>query len=184
MALVSVPDTTSGVANMFEGLLTYAQHWRFHAGLYRVLEWVLVFPMLAKATASAIVLLVVVNSVRNRWSIERTVFWITGATLMLSPTVHPWYLLWMVPLLAIRPNRAWTYLTGAIFLAYFGLDTYRVSGLWPEPWWIVLMIYGPFYILLLADAWRGSWWQSAREVIRIGSGSRDAGTPYRRTRPR
>ncbi len=184
IALLSAPYTSSGVANMFEGLLTYAQHWRFHAGLYRALEWALVSPTLAKAMASAVVLLVVGNSVRNRWSIERTVFWITGATLMLSPTVHPWYLLWMVPLLTVRPNRGWTYLTGSIFFAYFGLDTYRAAGVWPEPWWVVLMIYGPFFALLLTDAWRGSWWQTAREAIRIGPEPRDDGSADRPIQPR
>ena len=173
VALLSVPYASSGVANMFEGLLTYAQHWRFNAGLYRVLEWALFSSTLAKAMAAAVVLLVVANSVRNRWSIERTLFWVTGTALVLSPTVHPWYLLWMVPLLAVRPNRGWIFLNGSVFLAYYGLGSFRASGVWPEPWWLQSMIYGPFFVLLLTDAWRGSWWQAARDAIRIAPASRD-----------
>lgn len=173
-ALVGVPYASSGVANMFEGLLTYAEHWRFNAGLYRVLEWALVSSMLAKTMAAVVVLFVVINSVRNRWSLERTIFWVTGTALVLSPTVHPWYLLWMVPLAAVRPNRGWTYLTGSVFLAYYGLGSFRASGVWPEPWWLQLMIYGPFFVLLVADAWRGSWWRAAWEAIRITPESRDA----------
>jgi len=173
VALASVRYANSGIANMFEGLLTYAQHWRFNAGLYRALEWALVYSTLAKMVAAAVVTLVVVNSVRNRWSIERTLFWITGTVLVLSPTVHPWYLLWMVPLLAVRPNRGWIYLTGSVFLAYYGLGSFQASGVWPEPLWLQLMIYGPFFVLLMADAWRGSWWQAAREAIRIAPRPRD-----------
>ena len=172
-ALVTVPYASSGVANMFEGLLTYAEHWRFNAGLYRVLEWALASSALAKTMAAVVVTLVVINSVRNRWTIERTVFWVTGTALVLSPTVHPWYLLWMVPLLAIRPNRGWTYLTGSVFLAYYGLGSFRASGMWPEPWWLGLMVYGPFFVLLVADAWPGSWWRAAWEAIRIAPESRD-----------
>lgn len=173
LALLSAPYASAG-RYMFEGLLTYAQAWQFNDGLYRLLVLVVASPNVAKMVAAAIVLLIVVNSVRNEWSLERTVFWVTGAILMLSPTVHPWYLLWMVPLLALRPNRGWLYLSGSVFLAYYGLAAYRAEGVWPEPWWIRLSIYGPFLILLVVDGWRGSWWQAAWEAVRIGRRPRAA----------
>ena len=135
------------------GLGVYAGAWRFNDGLFRVLSWLAISPLAAKLVAAAIVLFVVLQSVRNEWTLERSAFWVTGAVLMLSPTVHPWYLLWMVPLIAIRPNRAWLYLTGSVFLAYYGLGTYRSEGVWPEPWWLKLIIWGPFFALLIRDEW-------------------------------
>jgi multisubunit Na+/H+ antiporter MnhF subunit len=172
VAVASVRYANVGSSTMLDGLFTYAQHWRFNPGLYRVLEWVFVSATLAKAVAAAIMILVVFNSVRNRWSVERTVLWVTGTILMLSPTVHPWYLLWMVPLLALRPNRGWLFLTGSVFLAYYGLGSFQSSGVWPEPWWLQMMIYGPFLLLLIADAWHGSWWQAGGEAIRIAPKAR------------
>jgi hypothetical protein len=164
-AVLYAPYAFAG-RGMFVGLATFAESWRFNDGLFRVLAWITASPGVAKAVAAAVVLSIVIQSVRNAWTLERTAFWVTGAILMLSPTVHPWYLLWMVPLISIRWNRAWLYLSGSVFLAYYGLGTYRTVGVWPQPWWAVLIIYLPFYALLLADAWRGSWWQAQWEAIR------------------
>ncbi len=71
-----------------------------------------------------------------------------------------------MPLLSLRPNPAWIYLTGSVVLAYHGLATYRVAGVWPEPLALKAAIYGPFALLLLWDAWPGSWLRSAVEVLR------------------
>ena len=149
---------------LLTGLFTYARQWRFNDGLYHVLAWIAT-PTAARFVAAAIVLLIVMQSARNRWDLERAAFWITGSILILSPTLHPWYLLWMVPLIAIRPNPAWLYLSGSILLAYYGLGTFRASGVWPEPWWLKLTIHGPFLILLLVHGWRGSWYQAAAEAL-------------------
>ena len=173
VALASIRYANVGITNTFEGLLTYARDWHFNAGLYRVLEWVFVSSTLAKVVAAAIVLVVVSGSARNRWSVERTAFWVTGAILMLSPTLHPWYMLWMVPLLAVRPSRGWLYLTGSVFLGYYGLGSFQASGEWPEPWWLPMTVYGPFLVLLVADALRGSWWQAALGAIKTAPGPRD-----------
>ena len=158
---------------LFAGFFTYASEWRFNDGLYHVLAWIAT-PTAARFVAAAIVLVIIVRSARNRWDFERAAFWITGSILVLSPTLHPWYLLWMLPLIAVRPNPAWLYLSGSVFLAYYGLGTYRASGVWPEPWWLKLTIHGPFLVLLLIDGWRGSWWQAAAEALwerRVGRGA-------------
>ncbi len=165
---------------LFEGLFTYSASWRFNDGLFAILAWAVGSEPAAKAVAAAAVLAVVIQSVRNDWSLSRTAFWVTGALIVLSPTVHPWYLLWMVPLVALRPSRAWLYLSGSVFLAYYGLATYRDVGVWPEPWWLRLVIYGPFFALLVVDGWRGSWWQSAWQALNSGLGGRPpAGPPAR-----
>ena len=37
---------------------------------------------------------------------------------VLGTTIHPWYLIWIVPYLAFFPNLAWMLLTGTVVLAY------------------------------------------------------------------
>jgi hypothetical protein len=165
-ALVLYLPYAGAGTHLFGGLAMFAEHWRFNDSLFVLIAWLAPSSLVARAIAAAAVFLVVVQSVRNEWTLERTAFWVVGAILLLSPTVHPWYLIWMVPLVAIRFNRAWLYLTGSIFLAYYGLETYREIGVWPEPWWVKLAIYGPFFAILFADAWRGSWVQSAVEQVR------------------
>jgi hypothetical protein len=153
---------------LFSGLFTFASAWRFNAGLFDLAVWLTGSIFVVKIAAATVVLLVIAQSVRNRWRFERSAYWIIGVILVLSPTVHPWYLLWMIPLVAIRPSPAWLYLSGSVMLAYYGLGTYWAQGTWPEPWWLKLTIYGPFFGLLLRDAWRNSWWQAAWEIATRG----------------
>lgn len=166
-----------GGPQLFEGLYTYSASWRFNDGLFGIVAWALGSELAARAVVAAAVLAIVVQSVRNDWSLSRTAFWVTGTLIVLSPTVHPWYLLWMVPLVALRPSRAWLYLSGSVFLAYYGLATYRQLGVWPEPWWTKLLIYGPFFALLIVDGWRGSWWQSAWQALTPGSAGQPPAAP-------
>ena len=75
---------------------------------------------------------------------------LTGALLLLSPTLHPWYLLWILPWLALFPSGAWILLTGLVALAYLNLGA---TGRDAEPHpWVRLPEYLPFY-LLLAREW-------------------------------
>ena len=138
-------------SRLFTGLGTFVERWTFNAGAFELLLIAVRSPTAAKAAAAAVILAIVAWSARARWPLERTAFWVTGSIIMLSPTVHPWYLLWMVPLIALRPSRAWLYLTSSVFLAYYGLGIYRAEGYWPEPLWLKLAIWGPFYLMLLQE---------------------------------
>lgn len=46
-----------------------------------------------------------------------------GALMLLSPAIHPWYPLWILPLAALAPEPGWLWLMGAMPLAY---------GPWPH----------------------------------------------------
>jgi glycosyl transferase family 87 len=72
------------------------------------------------------------------------------ALLTWGVSVHPWYVLWMVPFLCVRPCSAWLYFSGAVVFSYAEYLDPSV-GL---PWWAWLGEYGPVYALLAAGAWR------------------------------
>ena len=59
---------------------------------------------------------------------------------MLSATVMPWYLLWVLPLAALRPGHAWMALTWLSLLSYL-IYIDQVE----HPWWLwteFLIIFG------------------------------------------
>ncbi|MDQ2970392.1 MAG: hypothetical protein M3R62_05865, partial [Acidobacteriota bacterium] len=67
-----------------------------------------------------------------------------GALLLLAPTLHPWYLLWVLPFAAARREPAFLWLATVAPLAYALL--YPVSAL-PRPA-VYGIEYAPFAILL------------------------------------
>jgi hypothetical protein len=79
-----------------------------------------------------------------------------GTFLILSPTVHPWYLTWIVPFLCFNNNWAWLVLTGTVVFYYFmnhnlfsTLIEYNNEWVWQEVHWLKLPEYVPFYGLLI-----------------------------------
>jgi alpha-1,6-mannosyltransferase len=74
-----------------------------------------------------------------------------GSYLLLVPTaMHPWYVVWIVPFLCVRPSPAWLWFSGAVTVSYV---SYAVAPA-PFPWWAWLLEYGPLYALLLASLMR------------------------------
>jgi alpha-1,6-mannosyltransferase len=70
--------------------------------------------------------------VRN-W--KRGMLWALGVVLVLSPILHPWYCVWILPLAAWRSAYAWHVLSVTLFSYYLFWDE-RLFGLpWhAEPW--------------------------------------------------
>jgi len=134
---------------LWTGLLTYAQHWRFNAGAFALVEWAFPGPLRPRLVAGLCVVAVVLVTTVRRFPADRALLWILGAGIALSPTVHPWYVLWVLPLAALRLNLAWLYLSGSAFLGYWGLDAFQRSGEWPEPLPVRLLVWAPFFGLLV-----------------------------------
>jgi hypothetical protein len=76
-------------------------------------------------------------------------FIITGGFLLLMPTLHPWYIIWIIPFLVFTPNWSWLLFTFLIQASYFVLKDYALSSIWKESVWILLFEYVPFYTLLI-----------------------------------
>jgi len=79
-----------------------------------------------------------------------------GTFLILIPTLHPWYLTWIIPFLCFNKNRAWILLTGTVVCYYFmnhelfsKMIWYNDEWVWKEVHWLKLPEYLPFYILLI-----------------------------------
>jgi len=144
--LLSLPYVESGLS-LFRGLFTYAEHWEANAGVFRALAAVLGADAV-KALGAAGIVGCALFAAWRRWSVERALYWTIGIALILSPTIHPWYVIWILPLAALRGGRAWLLLSGAVFMAYWGLDAYQATGSWPEPFFVRLAIHGPFLALL------------------------------------
>ncbi|MEP6993880.1 MAG: glycosyltransferase 87 family protein [Acidobacteriota bacterium] len=81
------------------------------------------------------------------WRVRRTeaaVFASLAALLLASPTLHPWYLLWVLPFAARRREPAFLYLSFSVALSYALLDPAR----WLPAGLIAFLEYGPFFVLL------------------------------------
>ena len=83
------------------------------------------------------------------WSAALACFF---AEVLLSSTVHPWYLLWALAMLPLRFNTAFWTLSWTVTWSY---AAWCEAIPWDLPVWLLMAIYAPVYTLL---ACQGAYW--------------------------
>jgi hypothetical protein len=78
-----------------------------------------------------------------------------GAFVVLTPTLHPWYLCWCVPFVALRPSAAWLALLALAPLLYGPLVEVAAGRGWAEPRWQWPLVALPVVALALLEGARG-----------------------------
>ena len=65
---------------------------------------------------------------RNDW--RRSLLWVLGAALILSPVLHPWYVTWILPFAIWRRQPAWTVLSISALAAFLLWETTPLWHAW------------------------------------------------------
>jgi hypothetical protein len=105
----------------------------------------------AKLLVAASLLAVLVVAWKRRFTPVRAGLWLFGALLLLSPVVHPWYVLWVLPFAAVLRAWPWLVLSAFLPLAYLPLDGWWSEGVWSAPVWIPWIEYGVFFGAVAVD---------------------------------
>jgi hypothetical protein len=124
-----------------------------HAFWNRAYPWV--YPQLLSRLLLALpALLIVVRSATSRRPAWRDPVRggaaLFGSLLVCSPTVYPWYLLWVLPWAALAGRAPWLWAALAAPVLY--LPALLGVPAWP---WVHLALWGPFFLLWAAERpWR------------------------------
>ena len=146
-AIAVLPYASAGEL-AFRGLSEYALRWRGNDSLFHLLFLLTGSLSRAKFLVAAILTALALGLLFRKTPPLRASFWFLGAILLLTPTVHPWYLLWIAPLLAVFPHPAWLFLQASAALSYHASYIATAGEPWQEVVWIKLLEYGPFFLLL------------------------------------
>jgi len=91
--------------------------------------------------------------IRGSCPVDAQFRWVLGALLLLSPTVHFWYLAWLLPFVALRPSLPWLLLSisaGAYFFVWANQASEGVWGLGPAQ---SLLFWLPFALACAYELW-------------------------------
>jgi alpha-1,6-mannosyltransferase len=168
MLLAYAPFSDAGV-QLVDGLVNYGERWQSNEGGFAVVQGAVRASGLiqgaepwrrrqneTRASRLIAVLIFGIYLVSLLWrSVGPTQasFHLVGAFLILSPTVHPWYVTWIIPFLCLKPERAWLLLSGLVGLAYLVLPgwLHPAGGLWLESDLVRACQWVPFAALLCWD---------------------------------
>ena len=137
---------------VFGSLPVYSEHWEFNALVFPALQHVLGSGMGARVCIVALFGGAVLVTALGHWPPIRVGCWVTGAFLLLTPTLHPWYAIWILPFLVFYPRPAWLVFVGLVPLAYHVQIQYARAGVWAEAPWVKGVIFGG-----MALTWAAIW---------------------------
>jgi hypothetical protein len=96
---------------------------------------------------------VIVATLAGRDLVSRALYALI-ALIVVTPTLYPWYLIWTVPLLTLRPHPAMIALCALTPLTHVAAIRLYETGVWEPALWPTIVSYGAFYGLLIAGALR------------------------------
>jgi len=135
---------------MLQPWLDYAGRWRFNDGGFWILHALTGSLELAKAAAAGLGALLFLLLWRRDTDAIRGGYWLLLGFILLMPTVHPWYMLWALPLAAVALDLGWVTLCSLAPLAYAILIVNAGnSNEWTEPLWPRFVIYGAALLVWL-----------------------------------
>jgi len=155
-ALTSLPYWTPRWPEIIENarfMSGFLGGWRNNDSLFGLLMWAAGDIYLAKYAAFAIVGAAVLWVTLLRWPIERACLASIVVMLVVSANVHPWYLTWLFPMLALVPWPPLLLWAALMPLGYQVLIGWRLLGEWngstPSRWWIYAPVFSYTVICFL-----------------------------------
>ncbi len=146
LCLAFMPNLMNGI----ETLGLYVREWEFSGFLFRLSGLAgLPQPLIRPGLALAFVLFVMHDAVKNKRSfcsepdhaVTRHAYITAFAYLMLTPTLHPWYALYLVAFLPFHPGVSGLCLSWAVFLTYYVLIGFKTVGVWQESGIMAFMVF-------------------------------------------
>ncbi len=139
----ALPDLFGHNASFATGFLG---GWRNNDSLFGIVWWLSGHDgAVAKHLSLALIAILALGAVWRRAALERVTLEFVAALLLVAANVHPWYLAWLLPLLAVEPSAAAFLWVALMPLAYVVLADYRATGVWhgstARRWWIYLPVF-------------------------------------------
>ncbi|MHC4264024.1 MAG: hypothetical protein ACYSWX_15990, partial [Planctomycetota bacterium] len=109
---------------------------------------------LSRAVAGALFLGVAASCWLRRLEATRATAVCTVAFALLSPTLHPWYLVWSLAPAAIAPTRTALWMAATAPTLYWPLAGWAERSEWTEASWLWPVVMLPAMLLAMFDVWR------------------------------
>ena len=143
----------SSLPQLVEALLHFGGTRSFNGPIYeRLLGYE--FPRAPSSLAMAVIFggVLLWRWLQKGVALDVQLRWSLGALIVFSPTVHFWYIAWILPFVCLRPSIPWLMfsLSGG---AYFYVWINAAAGTWELEKWQQGLFWWPFFIALLYELW-------------------------------
>ncbi|NIM20193.1 MAG: glycosyltransferase [Candidatus Latescibacteria bacterium] len=141
-------------AKLFSSLHIYASQWEFNSVPYGMLHALGGDPQWIRRALIGLLIVFAFSQGFRQKEFLRFAYLVVGCSLLLTPTVYPWYVCWILPFLCFYPNRAWLLFTGLVIGSYWAWARLAESGEWGVGIPMMALEYAPLYGLFLLGSFR------------------------------
>ncbi|MHC4608579.1 MAG: hypothetical protein ACYTAF_16835, partial [Planctomycetota bacterium] len=162
LAVMALPIAVSGL-DPGSGFRAFAEKWQFNDSLYRLISWISIPVVGPEHQMLARIVVMVLLAALLVWLLRKTAdtafdlcersLWIIAALFLLSPTQFPRYVLWMLPLLAVRPRTSLLLLTVLLPVYYlrYLFDAVGLAHIFDN--FVVWIEYVPVWVMIGWEIW-------------------------------
>jgi hypothetical protein len=142
--------------HLFKGLSDYTAGWESNDSLFRLIRLVGNSKSQAELVAGALVLILVIYTLRRRLEPLAASLLLISGMLFLSPDAFPWYFTWIVPFLCFYPRAPLLLLTITSVLGYAPVVAYAAGQPYRDSPFILLLEYAPVLVWVLYESCRST----------------------------
>ncbi|MBI1975947.1 MAG: hypothetical protein HYS56_00380 [Candidatus Omnitrophica bacterium] len=139
------------LSSLIQDVTAVAQQWQSNASLYALLGTLLHHSLFTRILCGVVWIAAAFWAARRFDDPLEYLFWVIGAAALLTPVLHPWYLMWLIPFLCFFPEPAWIAFSGTVVLSYSVWPRYLSEGIWELNPWIQAVEYLPLFLI---GGWR------------------------------
>jgi hypothetical protein len=147
---------------LFESLSAYSSRWEFNGSLFQIVLAIVGSNEAAHAYCAGATFLWIIGVLFIDRSIPEKAFLIFLGMILFAPVIHPWYLTWIAALLTLRWSTAVFLLLGLSNISNIVVYQYRLTTVWQENLFLLLIEHIPFYFVLVWEVVRG---QFSRQAV-------------------
>lgn len=129
--------------NPFESLFVYTRDWTFNGVVFEAVNAILQHNQQSRIVCALVLLAGVLAISISRRELPVKVYYAVLFLLLLSPVVHPWYVVWLAALLPLVPRWSGILFAATVSLTVLTVIEYQVSGVWRQEWWVMGVEYLP-----------------------------------------
>jgi hypothetical protein len=133
--------------NMFLTAVNYGTKWYFNNPVFMVLLEVFKSNRTAHFVSFSIFILIYLFILLKSMSIEKKLFYVFFAFVLMNPALHPWYIMVLLLLLCIHRSYWVMGWSGMVAFAYIVVYQYKLTGTWVDSWFVMTIEYLPLLIL-------------------------------------
>jgi hypothetical protein len=138
----------------FEALSIFSSNWVFNNLLFDLIYGLVRNNQTAHLIAAGLIASWLVYVTFSKKPLVGKMFAALFGFLLLSPTVHPWYVTWLAVLLPFHFRWSGLAFVTLVNLANFVPYRYILTGVWWQPGWLTCIEYLPIFCLILWEATR------------------------------